>query len=99
MRDEAPSKFASQRQHVRAALLELINASGGTVYFDDVCLVVGAGNPGGCQSQDDKIAISLPSLRADSFTAEIASRVAQVRKTGFTFAPEAASGFSRTAIA
>ncbi|MFN0151937.1 MAG: TIGR03960 family B12-binding radical SAM protein [bacterium] len=43
------------------------------------------------QIKDDKIAISLPSLRADSFTAEIASRVAQVRKTGFTFAPEAGS--------
>jgi radical SAM family uncharacterized protein/radical SAM-linked protein len=43
------------------------------------------------QIKDDKIAISLPSLRADSFTAEIASRVAQVKKTGFTFAPEAGS--------
>ncbi len=43
----------------RAARLELINAAGGTAYFDDVFLVVGAGNPGGGQSQDNPIAISV----------------------------------------
>lgn len=43
------------------------------------------------QLAEEKIAISLPSLRADRFTAELASQVAQVKKTGFTFAPEAGS--------
>jgi len=43
------------------------------------------------QLSGEKIAISLPSLRADSFTAGVATRVAQVKKTGFTFAPEAGS--------
>lgn len=43
------------------------------------------------QLRDERIAISLPSLRADSFTAAIAASVAQVKKTGFTFAPEAGS--------
>jgi radical SAM family uncharacterized protein/radical SAM-linked protein len=43
------------------------------------------------QLAPEKIAISLPSLRADSFTAGIAASVAQVKKTGFTFAPEAGS--------
>jgi radical SAM family uncharacterized protein len=37
------------------------------------------------------IGISLPSLRADTFSVELANAIQQVRKTGLTFAPEAAS--------
>lgn len=40
---------------------------------------------------EKKAAISLPSLRADSFNFEIADYIAQVRQTGFTFAPESGS--------
>jgi radical SAM-linked protein len=36
-----------------------------------------------------KIAISLPSLRTDTFDSEIATEIKKVRKTGFTLAPEA----------
>ncbi len=46
----------------------------------------------------DKVAISLPSLRADAFGVEIADRVRETRKTGFTFAPEAGSERLRLAI-
>lgn len=46
----------------------------------------------------DKVAISLPSLRADSFGVEIADRVRETRRTGFTFAPEAGSERLRLAI-
>jgi len=35
------------------------------------------------------IGISLPSLRADAFSVELANVIQQVRKTGLTFAPEA----------
>jgi radical SAM family uncharacterized protein/radical SAM-linked protein len=38
---------------------------------------------------EDKIAISLPSLRTDTFDAEMAKQIKRVRKTGFTLAPEA----------
>jgi radical SAM family uncharacterized protein/radical SAM-linked protein len=46
----------------------------------------------------DKVALSLPSLRADAFGVEIADRVRETRKTGFTFAPEAGSERLRLAI-
>ncbi|MFH1112309.1 MAG: TIGR03960 family B12-binding radical SAM protein [Pseudomonadota bacterium] len=38
---------------------------------------------------DSKTALSLPSLRTDSFDAEMAEQIRKVRKTGFTLAPEA----------
>lgn len=44
------------------------------------------------------VGISLPSLRTDSFSMEIARRVASVRRSGLTFAPEAGSQRLRDAI-
>ncbi|MCC7143435.1 MAG: TIGR03960 family B12-binding radical SAM protein [Candidatus Eisenbacteria bacterium] len=46
----------------------------------------------------DQVAISLPSLRADSFGVGIADRVKETKKTGFTFAPEAGSERLRLAM-
>jgi radical SAM family uncharacterized protein/radical SAM-linked protein len=46
----------------------------------------------------DKISIALPSLRADSFGIGIADKVREVKKTGFTFAPEAGSERLRRAV-
>ncbi|KHC90780.1 radical SAM domain-containing protein [Thermotoga sp. Mc24] len=40
---------------------------------------------------EKKIAVSIPSTRMDRFGVEIAGRIASVRKTGLTFAPEAAT--------
>lgn len=37
----------------------------------------------------DHVTISLPSLRVDSFSIELAARLSQVRKSGLTLAPEA----------
>ena len=37
----------------------------------------------------DKLSFSLPSLRIDSFSIDLAHRMQQVRKSGLTFAPEA----------
>ncbi|MCD6551676.1 TIGR03960 family B12-binding radical SAM protein [Thermotoga sp.] len=45
-----------------------------------------------------KIAISIPSTRMDRFGVEIASKIASVRKTGLTFAPEAATQRLRNII-
>jgi radical SAM family uncharacterized protein len=47
---------------------------------------------------DQHLSISLPALRADSFSVSLAEAIAQGRYTGFTFAPEAGSDRMRAAI-
>ncbi len=47
---------------------------------------------------NEKISISLPSLRADRFGVGIADQIREVKRTGFTFAPEAGSERLRRAI-
>jgi radical SAM family uncharacterized protein len=44
------------------------------------------------------VSISLPSLRLDSFSIGIADKIQEVRKSGFTFAPEAATDRLRRVI-
>lgn len=48
--------------------------------------------------EDKKINISLPSLRVDSFSVNLAKEVQRVRKSGLTFAPEAGSQRLRDVI-
>jgi radical SAM family uncharacterized protein len=48
--------------------------------------------------KDSNVSVSMPSLRVDSFTVDLAKEIAQVRKTGFTFAPEAGSQRLRDVI-
>lgn len=48
--------------------------------------------------KDKKVSVSLPSLRIDSFSIDIAKKVQQVRKSGLTFAPEAGSQRMRDVI-
>jgi radical SAM family uncharacterized protein/radical SAM-linked protein len=45
-----------------------------------------------------KVSISLPSLRADAFSIELAEKVSRVKQNGFTFAPEAGSQRLRQVI-
>jgi radical SAM family uncharacterized protein len=47
---------------------------------------------------DRHLSISLPALRADSFSVTLAEAVARGRRTGFTFAPEAATERLRAII-
>lgn len=49
-------------------------------------------------SQDEKVSISLPSLRVDGFNDEIISKIKTVRKSGLTFAPEAGTQRLRNVI-
>jgi radical SAM family uncharacterized protein/radical SAM-linked protein len=46
----------------------------------------------------ERVSVSLPSLRLDSFSVEMADMVADVRRSGLTFAPEAASPRLRAVI-
>jgi len=45
-----------------------------------------------------RVGVSLPSLRADAFSLELAQQVQRVRKTGLTFAPEAGTQRLRDVI-
>lgn len=49
-------------------------------------------------NQDDKIAVSLPSLRIDSKSLEVLEELQRVKKTSLTFAPEAGSQRMRDVI-
>ncbi len=48
--------------------------------------------------RQEKISFSLPSLRIDSFSIDLADRLQQVRKSGLTFAPEAGTQRLRDVI-
>jgi radical SAM family uncharacterized protein/radical SAM-linked protein len=47
---------------------------------------------------DDRVALSLPSLRVRSLSGHLAEQIKRVRKTGFTLAPEAATERLRAVI-
>ncbi|HET6412189.1 MAG TPA: TIGR03960 family B12-binding radical SAM protein [Anaeromyxobacter sp.] len=48
--------------------------------------------------EGEKIAMSLPSLRTETMSDELAAKIARIRKTGFTLAPEAATERMRAVI-
>ncbi|HTP50090.1 MAG TPA: TIGR03960 family B12-binding radical SAM protein [Anaeromyxobacteraceae bacterium] len=48
--------------------------------------------------EGEKIALSLPSLRTETMNDSLAKKIARVRKTGFTLAPEAATERMRAVI-
>lgn len=50
------------------------------------------------RAHKDRVSVSLPSLRLDSFSVELADMVAGLRRSGLTFAPEAASPRLRQVI-
>ena len=49
-------------------------------------------------TEGERVSFSLPSLRIDSFSVDIAERLQQVRKSGLTFAPEAGTQRLRDVI-
>lgn len=48
--------------------------------------------------EKEKVGVSLPSLRIDSFSVDLINEIQKVRKTGLTFAPEAGSQRMRDVI-
>ncbi len=48
--------------------------------------------------KEERVAIGMPSMRTETMTAELAEQVATVRKSGWTFAPEAGSERLRAVI-
>lgn len=49
-------------------------------------------------TEDEKVSVSLPSLRVDNFSMELVERVQSIRKTSLTFAPEAGTQRMRDVI-
>ena len=49
-------------------------------------------------SEDERVSVSLPSLRVDNFSTELIDKIASVRKSGLTFAPEAGTQRMRDVI-
>ncbi len=49
-------------------------------------------------TDDSMVSLSLPSMRADSFSQELMKKISSVRSTGLTFAPEAGTQRLRDAI-
>lgn len=47
---------------------------------------------------EERISLSLPSLRVDAFGVELASEISRVKKTGLTFAPEAGTWRMRQVV-
>lgn len=47
---------------------------------------------------EKQVGLSLPSTRVDSFSIDVASKIASIRKTGLTFAPEAGTQRMRNVI-
>lgn len=50
------------------------------------------------REEEKKVSISLPSLRMDSFSVELAEEIQRIKKTGLTFAPEAGTQRLRDVI-
>ncbi len=50
------------------------------------------------EHRDQRVSLSLSSLRVDAFSVEIANKVQEVRKSGLTFAPEAGSQRMRDVV-
>jgi radical SAM family uncharacterized protein/radical SAM-linked protein len=48
--------------------------------------------------EPEEVALSLPSLRTETLSGSLAERIARVRKTGFTLAPEAATERMRSVV-
>jgi radical SAM family uncharacterized protein/radical SAM-linked protein len=89
-------------------LLEITEKSVDRTGFEDISLLSLSTGDYGCLHQlmetlmeryrDEKISISLPSIRAGKLTPELMELVKKVRKTGFTIAPEAGTQRLRDVI-
>ena len=96
------------RERSKETILDIARQLAANTGFEEISLLsLSAGDYGDArglvkgmveQFRDSNISVSMPSLRVDSFTVDLAKEIAQVRKTGFTFAPEAGSQRLRDVI-
>jgi radical SAM family uncharacterized protein/radical SAM-linked protein len=87
---EMTQKFISESGWSEVGLLSLSTADYSQIEPLVKCLAP--------QLADRRVSISLPSLRAEAFSVGLADAVSEVRKSGFTFAPETGSDRLRRVI-
>ena len=96
------------RERAPASLLALGHQSLNATGYEDISLLSLSTGDYGCivplmerlmsSLAKEKVAVSLPSLRAGTLTPELMELIKRVRKTGFTIAPEAGSQRLRDVI-
>jgi radical SAM family uncharacterized protein/radical SAM-linked protein len=96
------------RERSPEQILSIIDASLAATGYEEVSLLSLSTGDYGCiepllkglmaRHGDDRVAVSLPSLRVGSLTPELMEEIKKVRKTGFTLAPEAGSERLRNVI-
>jgi len=96
------------RERTPDQILEIARTGLSNTGFDDIALMSLSSADYSCilpavrllrrNLKDRKVSISLPSLRINAFDVALAEEIAQVRKTGFTFAPEAGTERLRKVI-
>jgi len=96
------------RERSPERVLQLVEESLRNTGYDEISLLSLSSGDYGCiaplvsalmsRYADERVAVSLPSLRVGTLTRELVEEVRKVRKTGFTLAPEAGSERMRGAI-
>lgn len=96
------------RERSQETILKLVEKSLQATGYDEVSLLSLSTGDYSCVSSlvtelmaryaEDRVAISLPSLRVGSLSDELIEEIKKVRKTGFTLAPEAGSDRMRRVI-
>ncbi|ACB84121.1 TIGR03960 family B12-binding radical SAM protein [Natranaerobius thermophilus] len=96
VRDRSPANLVDLSQQIvsKTGYEELSLTSLSTADYPQIDSLLDSLND--CFQND--IALSLPSLRADSFSVDLAKKVQQGKKTGLTFAPEAGTPRLRNVI-
>jgi radical SAM family uncharacterized protein len=96
------------RERSKENLLDIAKRSVKNTGYDEISLVSLSTSdysslPGLCNSlieftEQEKVSLSLPSLRVDNFSLGLMEKVSKVRKSGLTFAPEAGTQRLRDVI-
>ena len=96
------------RERSPATVLDLVEKSLEATGYDEISLLSLSTGDYSCiaplltglmaRYANDRIAVSLPSLRVGTLTEELIAEIKKVRKTGFTLAPEAGSERMRNVI-
>ena len=105
---QAGMLYRPVRERAPGKLFEMAVQSLGATGYEDLSLLSLSTGDYGCivpllerlmgRFASERVAVSLPSLRAGTLTPELMQLIKQVRKTGFTIAPEAGSQRLRDVI-
>ncbi len=96
---QAGMVYRPVRERQPKTIIDLAHSCVSTTGWDEIALLSLSSGDYTCINElikkitrdfaDEKVALSLPSLRTDSFDSDMAEQIRKVRKTGFTLAPEA----------